>query len=172
MSPLRSRYTLETRSTTTRTEPGPAASLGPAQPEALDLSGGRLRQLLHERHPARRLVAGEPLLDALAQLGGQLRTRDGALVQDAEGPRPGEAVLVQTADHRRLEDGGMLDETGLHLRGRDPEAAHAQHVVGAPTEVEVPGGVLVEHVPRPEPFALHGHLGDLVAVPVSGRDGI
>ena len=34
--------------------------------------------------------------------------------------------------------------------------AHLQHVVGAPAEVEVAVGVLVEHVAGPEPLAEHG----------------
>src|SRR5206468_3042407 len=141
----------------------------PAKLEALDLPGRRLGQLAHELDPARVLVRREPALDVLLHGGFEGFARRLALLEDDEGLRLDQAVVVLVADHRRFEHCLVADEGGLDLRGRDIEAGDSQHVVGAPGVYKVTVLVLPEFVAAPEPGADEGRAAFLAIVPVIRR---
>src|SRR5687767_11741973 len=79
-----------------------AGGLPLAQPEALDLPGRRLRQLVDELDEARVLVGRQAVLHEGLQL---LFGGGPAALQHDEGLGPGEPVAVLRADHGGLEHG-------------------------------------------------------------------
>src|SRR6266542_6023581 len=90
--------------------------------EPLDLAGRGLRQLVDEIDPAWVFVRRDPRLHELLQLLGQRVARLLALLEQHEGPRFGELVLVLRADDAALEHGQMLHERSFDLGRRDPLA--------------------------------------------------
>src|SRR5438874_4374251 len=140
-----------------------------AQLEALDLAGGRLRQLADELDPARIFVGRDLVLHEGLQLVGEARAGARRLLEDDESLGLHEPVGVLVAHHGRLEDGRMLDERRLDLHGRDPDAADLEHVVGTAREPEEAVGVLPVLVARLDPRAVERLLRLLVLVPVVGH---
>ncbi len=80
-----------------------------------DLAGRVARQLLHEHHLARHLVAGEVLLDV--GLDGPLRSDLAGVSPHDEGPQPLAELLVGNAD-----DGDLLDRRCGRRAGPRPRA--------------------------------------------------
>src|ERR1019366_4893741 len=141
----------------------PARPLAIAQAKALDLSGRRLRQLVDELERTRVLVGCEALLDEGLQLGVASRLPG---LDDDEGLGLDESVPVLDADHRRLEHRRVLHQRRLDLEGRDPDAAHLEHVVAAPGIGVVAVGVARILVAALGPAALEGLARALAVAPV------
>src|SRR5205085_1549515 len=78
----------------------------------------------------------------------------------------GQAVAVLAADHRGLEHRLVRCERRLHFERRDPDAAHLEHVVGAPAAAVIAVGIADVFVARIGPFAGEGAPALLPLVPV------
>src|SRR5438309_2153923 len=135
-----------------------------AQLVTLDLARDRLRQLGHELDDVRVLIALQPRLAVLLELRRKCIAPRPAL-GDHEGLDPGEAFDLDP-DDGALVDGWVLEQNGLDLDRRCPQATHLDHVVRAalvPIEA-----VRVDAIPIPgeEPIAEDGALRALVLCPV------
>src|SRR6478672_10720012 len=139
------------------------------QPEALDLAGGGLRQLVDELEVAWILVRCQLVLHERLQRLLERRARRMAGLQHDERLRLGEAIRVLAADDGRLEHRRMLHQRGFHLERRHVDAAYLQHVVGA-ARIDVTAvfaaGVLVAAA---RPFALESRTRLRVVGPVQER---
>src|SRR5207253_34239 len=136
---------------------------------ALDLAGDRFGQLGHELDDVGVLEALEPRLAVFLQLLDQCVAPDRILLRDHERLDLREAINAD-ADHGALRDRWMLEQHGLDLDRRDPQAADFDHVVGTalvPVEAVAVDAVAVA---GEEPLAEDGALGLLVLGPVK-REG-
>src|SRR5205823_8036230 len=105
---------------------------------------------VHESDLPRRLVDGHvgaaPLRDLLlADAPPRIR------LQHHEGERILTAVRVRNADYAHLRNGGMAIHDRLHLRWKDAEAGHLEHVLLPLLDAEVPVLVDVANVAGEEP---------------------
>src|SRR6516164_7463783 len=89
--------------------PGPERR---AQLEFLDLAIRQLRQRVDETDIARTLVRRDPLLAVRDQ---RIRTEIVPGPSDHEGDHGLAPALIGRADHRRLEDAGVAQQSLLHL---------------------------------------------------------
>src|SRR5262252_5521790 len=137
-----------------------------AKLEPLNLARRRLGQLRDELDPARILVGCELVLHEALELSFEAGSGGRAVLEDDEGLGLDEAVRVLVAHHRRLEHGGVAHERVLHLHGRDPDASHFEHVVGAAAVPEEAVRVLVILVARLYPVTEEGGFGLFVLIPV------
>src|SRR6266550_7227408 len=81
----------------------PSGRTSGAELEALDLAGGRLRQLADELDPARILIGCDLVLDEGLQLVGEAGAAARGLLEHDERLGLHEPVSVLVADHGRLE---------------------------------------------------------------------
>src|SRR5262245_27963778 len=143
-----------------------------SQPEALQLSRRRSRQLRQELDPPRALVLGQRLPHELLQFGGERRRALDAAAEHDEGHGLGERVAVLAADHGALVYGGMREQRVLDLDRADPLSADLEHVVAAAAVPVETVGILAVAVARAHPFALDRRFRLLVLVPVRGAQRI
>src|SRR5258708_11812920 len=136
--------------------------------EPLNLSRRGLRQLGKELDPARILVWRELVLDVLLERGLQRVASRVALLEDDEGFRLDELVLVFCADYRGFEHCVVRDESGFDFSGRDVDTGNFQHVVRAPAVYVVAVAVEAVLVAALRPAAHEGVAALVVAIPVAG----
>src|SRR5207244_8835205 len=91
-----------------------------AQLEALDLAGGRLRQLADELDPAGILIGCDLVLDEGLQLVGEAGVAARGLLQHDERLWLDEPVSVLVADHGRLDHRLVPYQRVLYLERRSP----------------------------------------------------
>src|SRR5688500_10468492 len=104
----------------------PTRPVGVAQLELLELAGGRAHERISQLDRRRTLVVRHAAPAMLGQLPLGARGAGAQHHQRLDGLAP---FLVGHADHRDLGDGGMLEETVLHLDRRDVFAARDDHVL-------------------------------------------
>src|SRR5579883_2299182 len=94
------------------------------------------------------------------------------LIEHNVGFRLDQLIRVGRAYNGAFENGGMGDQRGLDLDGRNPLAADLEHVVRAPGVPVVAIGILVILIAGMNPVPGDGIFGLLMLVPIIGRDAV
>src|SRR6516225_5563487 len=144
-----------------------------AQPEALNLSSRRLRELGHELDPARIFVRGDLIAhERLQLLGRGVAAGPAARLEHDERIRLHQAVFIGLAHDTALQDGRVLDQRRFDLRRGHPLSPHLQHVVGPPAVPVKIVPVPIILVARDEPVAAECLPAAPVPIPVARGDAV
>ncbi len=136
----------------------------PLQAELVDLSGSVLGQLIDEHDALRLLVACELALQTSQDL---FRGRGHVRRRRHHGAHGFTPFRIRDADHRRLQNGRIIDEPRLHLRCENVLAAADDHVLATPHHGEIPIGVELSQVSGAQPSVAQRHLCIILAPPVA-----
>src|SRR2546430_12601350 len=142
-----------------------------AQFEALNFSRRGLGQLGANGDPARVFPRPGTLLDVCLERVEQVLVRHVPFLEHDEGFRFQQAVGVFSPDDGGFENGLVRGERRLDLERRDPDAAHLEHVVGAPAVSVIAVRVARVLVARIGPLAAEGAsaLGALAPIAFGRR---
>ena len=132
----------------------PPAAPAPGQRVPIHLAEMRARQRRRRKMTSRGYLYGSSR-DLAKSFNAAARTAE-AVIGDDEGAGLDQPIGVRDADDRDLAHADVLQQAVLELPGRQPFAAHFQHVVAAAAIDEGAVGVLAQHVARHVPLAAKG----------------
>src|SRR5262245_45017670 len=139
---------------------------------SINLAAVVLRQAVLEYDAAWVFVHGQPPLDELLQLAGQLDALRKAFLRHDGCRALAHPALALKADHGAFTDGLVFEHTVFYFSRRDEDAADFQHLVGPPAVPEIAFGVTRELVARRAVIAGEGLFRFFVRLPVTDRGGI